>query len=440
MLVFSDEMTERLYDLERIEPVAKYLLMPWADNPDGPNYLDLATNEPGVATFVPRNRIERARREGGMWRTPNRQDGKVGRVVRQAMHPALVELVTDAQIESFVNAIGTAASLGEWSLVTGEDIRRYYHEKTYRSGSGSLNSSCMRYDSHQKFFDLYVANPDQVKLLILLDPSGMLRGRALTWHYPDGMVVMDRAYSTDRGIRGFEEHARSNGWHMRSARSGYGVSVIADAKGNEKKVPPIALPNHQQTMYPFLDTYGWYCPDDGTFAPYDHKGDGRVLTLHNTQGNDHAAWRKRTGACQRCGNKEFRYTGTSLTPLDLKCDCARCKQCGYWVRPGGTCRCRVCEGCGKRGNASQVGRKYYCDACYDTLTFCALCGNVATGDGTWTHGALIVCNRCMQASRREVEYLLRENFRLTETCQCEGCVEMRRQRDATFAEWERRRA
>lgn len=66
-------------------------------------------------------------------------------------------------------------------IVSGEDIRKYYHADNYYSQSGYLGDSCMRYSSCQRYLDLYVYNPNQIKLLVYLI-DGKVGGRCLIWN------------------------------------------------------------------------------------------------------------------------------------------------------------------------------------------------------------------------------------------------------------------
>ena len=92
---------------------------------------------------------------------------------------------TAHDVERFVYLWKGFANFEEMSksfdLVAGEDIRKFYHHKSYEKG-GSLGSSCMRYDNCQEFLDIYCLNSEQIKLLVLKTTNGTIKGRAIIWN------------------------------------------------------------------------------------------------------------------------------------------------------------------------------------------------------------------------------------------------------------------
>jgi len=80
-----------------------------------------------------------------------------------------------------------------FEIVNGMDIAHWYDYKTYKTGGGSLNSSCMRFQSPERFL-LYTGNPDKIKLVILKEDNKLI-GRALLWISDDGSLYLDRPYT-----------------------------------------------------------------------------------------------------------------------------------------------------------------------------------------------------------------------------------------------------
>jgi len=128
---------------------------------------------------------------------------KIGRSIRQILVNNNV-IVTDQEIEKFVNLYKNAwdkkySKLSEgFYLMKGEAIRDWYLESNYVSGGGVLNNSCMRYESTQSFLDIYVDNPEVCQLLILIDDSKKLLGRAILWKIDSPKSVryyLDRVYT-----------------------------------------------------------------------------------------------------------------------------------------------------------------------------------------------------------------------------------------------------
>jgi hypothetical protein len=125
---------------------------------------------------------------------------KIGRAVRQILNNNNIS-VTDQEIEKFVNLYKNI-----WdkkfkkenegiNLVSGEDIRNWYHHEKYVPGGGQLNNSCMRYDSTQEFLNLYTENKEVCQLVILVNNENKLLGRALLWKLIDGGYYLDRVYT-----------------------------------------------------------------------------------------------------------------------------------------------------------------------------------------------------------------------------------------------------
>ena len=98
-----------------------------------------------------------------------------------------------------------------FSIVTGDDIVKYYHVNNYFKNSGDLGSSCMRYDSNQHQIEFYAKNNNVS--LIVMRPEGTdgIIGRALLWTTVDGTRVMDRIYTTDSKLVSlFHRYAAEN--------------------------------------------------------------------------------------------------------------------------------------------------------------------------------------------------------------------------------------
>jgi hypothetical protein len=98
-----------------------------------------------------------------------------------------------------------------FSIVTGDDIVKYYHVNSYFKSSGDLGSSCMRNDSNQHQIEFYAKNNNVS--LIVMKPEGTdaIIGRALLWTTVDGTRVMDRIYTTDSKLVSlFHRYAAEN--------------------------------------------------------------------------------------------------------------------------------------------------------------------------------------------------------------------------------------
>jgi hypothetical protein len=82
-------------------------------------------------------------------------------------------------------------------FVSGGAIKYWYHEDRYYNESGSLGSSCMRYEQCQPWLDFYAKNDDLINLFIIKDKeSGKLIGRSLIWNDK----YFDRVYANTTTI------------------------------------------------------------------------------------------------------------------------------------------------------------------------------------------------------------------------------------------------
>lgn len=98
-----------------------------------------------------------------------------------------------------------------FTVVTGDDIVKYYHYSNYFKNSGDLGSSCMRNDSNVKSIEFYAKNSNVS--LIVMKPKDVdsIMARALLWTTTDGTKVMDRIYTCDsRLVSLFHKYAEQN--------------------------------------------------------------------------------------------------------------------------------------------------------------------------------------------------------------------------------------
>lgn len=98
-----------------------------------------------------------------------------------------------------------------FSIVTGDDITKYYHYTSYFKNSGDLGTSCMRHDSNMKSIEFYAKNSNVS--LIIMKPKDLdsIMARALVWTTVDGHKVMDRIYTCDSKLVSlFHRYAEDN--------------------------------------------------------------------------------------------------------------------------------------------------------------------------------------------------------------------------------------
>jgi hypothetical protein len=162
----------------------------------------------------------------------------------------------------------------EFRVVKGEDIRKYYHYSHHANDNGSLGVSCMRYDSCQKMFNMYVDNSDKISLLIMFSQDNYVMGRALLWNF-DGNKIMDRIYTVndEQLVFYFKKWATENSYYYKAQQNWYN-SIQFERLGEGKKVFKfdIKLNESEYNYYPYMDTFKFFNPDTGTFSNYRPEG------------------------------------------------------------------------------------------------------------------------------------------------------------------------
>lgn len=201
---------------------------------------------------------------------------KIGRLAYKLLPKKIIdEYISPSDIEEFVNTYKSFFDVSNrrFEVVEGEDIRKYYlMDNYYQLERGTLWKSCMRYSDKQKFLELYVKNPDKVKMLVLLsDQNGVdkVRGRALLWEAEDltgnRIKVMDRIYTIfDSDIFLFKKWGRESGYITKSYQNAKSQNIF-DIKGEEILNLKIKMENHNIKYYPYLDSFQFYNPANGTF-------------------------------------------------------------------------------------------------------------------------------------------------------------------------------
>ena len=190
----------------------------------------------------------------------SRQEVRIGRAVRVLLQAYKYPIV-DADIETFVNDFRSVLSImndvfSRFEIVEGDDLGFWYHKKNYEFPQmGMLGSSCQAV-GNLKWLQIYIDNPEAVKLLILKSENddSKIIGRALLWKLEDGSKFMDRIYTTrDSNIDLFVKWGKENDYTKHYERgSNNNLSVKVEPK--------------DYTQYPFMDTFKYYKPEDGILS------------------------------------------------------------------------------------------------------------------------------------------------------------------------------
>lgn len=161
---------------------------------------------------------EKGLEEDEKWKSKSRTSVKIGRVVRAILQSKNLDF-SDAEIETFVNQYKCYMNGGNFVLVKGSDITKYYNHKTYDENgpqNSSLWQSCMRHENTQSFFTIYEKHP-KVSLLVLLNKKGRVEGRSIIWDdinvCGETAMYMDRIYSiNDTVTEKFKKYAAKKKW------------------------------------------------------------------------------------------------------------------------------------------------------------------------------------------------------------------------------------
>jgi hypothetical protein len=321
---------------------------------------------------------------------------RVGSFAQTLLKASGVE-VDNKDLEDFVTKFGLKFRESEenlfkdFKLVEGEDIRKFYDESNYYKSNASghtLGSSCMRYSRCQSYLNIYVKNPKQVQLLVLLleeNPNKII-GRALLWKsakyectLDDGVSVeqdtpfMDRIYvnnSKDEEL--FKQYARKMGYVYKKHQNSSGEEFMFGGSDTSIERIDVYLSMGGFTKFPYVDTICYYDPNNKVLSNIDD-GDDSQWTLNETDGTTDQG-------CQTCDG-------------DAEIECRNC-------RGEGSIECSNCDGNGTivcedcEGNGTIDGEE--CSGCGGDGTFeCDDCnGNGNNECSQCEGGGLIDCPTC----------------------------------------------
>lgn len=144
----------------------------------------------------------------------NRQEIRIGRAIRVLLTAYKIP-ITDSHIETFVNEFRSVLAImnnifSRFEIVEGDELGFWYHRRNYEyEHRGNLGSSCQAV-GRLDWLEIYIKNPQTVKLLILKSESSddKICGRALLWKLDDGRTLMDTIYvNKDSDANVFREYA-----------------------------------------------------------------------------------------------------------------------------------------------------------------------------------------------------------------------------------------
>ena len=280
----SDEMRSLLSEIEHDSLVAHLLLRKRHSKEelvdDCVNYISISQSDSTKISYLTPERIEKID-EQEYWTSSRRFQAKPGSFVSK-----IFKNISSKEVEKFSNLYKTFTKKSKFTLrvVSGQEIKKFYHYDSYKSGSGTLGASCMKHDSSQKLLDVYSENPDKVSMLVMTDECDMLMGRAILWDF-NSYKLMDRIYTIcDEDFSfWFKKWATENGYLYKSEQNWYNTlqfEKIGDKK-QELRVK-ISLDSADHRYYPYMDTFKFI---DEEFNLYNYQPEGvRFYTLCSTDG------------------------------------------------------------------------------------------------------------------------------------------------------------
>lgn len=191
------------------------------------------------------------------WDPIHRQSGKIGRMLKKLP----VEWENPQELEQLVHDIASFYVEPEVEIVSGDDIRKYYHYTMYAKDSGTLKESCIKHDKCQSFFKLYTDNPNQVSLAIMKSGEKII-ARALLWTLASGQIFMDRVYYIDERTKNLMlRWAALNNYWVKTEQKASAECQIKKPDGKIKTENlTVNLDNWEFAEYPYLDTLQYLHP------------------------------------------------------------------------------------------------------------------------------------------------------------------------------------
>lgn len=224
------------------------------------------------------------------------------------------------ELEEFVNQYRAQLDVFNYDLkiVRGEEIRYWYHVKTYYNPTPdlidrndiaegendprtTLMKSCLKQAEKQPFFDIYTKNVNQVGMLIMTDQNNKLRARAIVWFdcyvaddptNPSKGVFLDRIYYTNESdVNIFINYAKEKGWWYKPSQQKEIYSFIMNGEVCNKSITTRLKVHGEFNSYPYVDTLCYYTPVTGRLSSTRGRPammDDKFLEryqLHNTGGS-----------------------------------------------------------------------------------------------------------------------------------------------------------
>ena len=253
-------------------------------------------------SFLPKGR-QPIYTENHTWDRENRQTAKPARLIQKI----LLREYKCKEFEDFSNWIkNEMVAAGEFVLVEGEDITKYYNEENYLECKGTLGNSCMRHDECEMYFEIY---EDHAKMLICRK-EGKILGRALVWELPEG-TFMDRIYTCYDYLESqFLDYAEKQGWYHRVNNS-----LLSDGEFQawygpkseyklKERLPLTIQLNKKYEYMPYVDSFRYYNESNNTINTDPDDGNCYLSNTNGEYDTDDPVY----FTCGRCGHEERSYS------------------------------------------------------------------------------------------------------------------------------------
>lgn len=247
------------------------------------NFISISNSDKTKISYLTPERIDTLNERGeDLWTSTRRFHAKPGAIVSK-----LFKNVSSKEVEIFSTLFRNVQSKinFKFQVVSGRDIKYYYHGSTYHSPTGSLGVSCMKYDACQDYLGIYTKNEDIISLLVALSDDGRLIGRALLWKQGD-KKIMDRIYTiNDEDFQfAFKQWADENGyWYKKEQRWNNTLFFKTREKIMCEEIC-INLDYCDFDYYPYMDTFKFIDRKTKNIYNYIPKGVD-VKTMGSAEGH-----------------------------------------------------------------------------------------------------------------------------------------------------------
>jgi hypothetical protein len=162
------------------------------------SYIDISWRN-DIITYLNAKDVVKLEINEDPWTSTMRQELRIGRFLAKITPDDPIQLIEDNVNEYKFSFKLNAENFNKFKIAKGFDMAKFYLEKKYADGGGTLNSSCMRHVKSQIRLPIYINNPQKIKMLYILNTEGKLIGRSLLWKLdePRHMIYMDRIYYID---------------------------------------------------------------------------------------------------------------------------------------------------------------------------------------------------------------------------------------------------